>query len=509
MRTRTQLGILLCALLFLFSSCEKAMQESAAANPDQVFVALTKDLVLQTYNANDLSKPQKSVQVTGLESAETILGIDYRPANGLLYALGNTSRIYIINQMTGVATALGSKPFIPALSGIIAGFDFSPREDLIRIVTTTGQNLRVHPETGVVQNVDNNINGAAGVQISGSAYTEPTRLPSFTPELYAIDVVAKKLYKQSPLAGTLTEQGSLTIPNSSGETGFDISYTGIALAAITSGNSSGLYQINLSNGATTALGTFPDKIIGLAMQAEPVAYVIGFRDTTYTAYQITALTPERPSPGGSLSNLPPGETIVAIDFRPSTGQLYGLGRTSRLYTIDLTTLAVKQVGNTQFSPLLSGTNFGFDFNPAADRIRVVSNTGQNLRLDPNTGLVAAVDANLNPGSPSVSAAAYTNNFSGASSTTLYTIDHVTDCLYRQDPPNNGVLTLVGPLGVDILADNGFDITGTTGTAYAFLTTTGVFSDLYSINLSTGKATYILTRATAFGICKGLAIGTGF
>lgn len=508
MRSRIQIINLLCAVLFLFSACEKAIEEPAVINLDQVFVALTKDLVLQTYNANDLSRPLKSVQVTGLESAETVLGIDYRPATGQLYALGNTSRIYIINQSTGLATAVGSTPFTPALSGIIAGFDFNPRADRIRIVTATGQNLRVNPETGAVQDVDANINGVAGVQISGSAYTESSQLSLRSTELYNIDVVAKKLYRQNPNPGTLTELGPLNIPNSSGEAGFDISYNGTALAAISNGNTSGLYQINLTNGATTSLGSFPDKIIGLSMPPEPVAYSVGFRDTV-NGFQILALTRGGISFGGGLFNLPPGENIVAIDFRPSNGQLYGLGKTSRLYTIDVNTRIATQVSNSQFSPLLSGTSFGFDFNPTSDRIRVVSNTGQNLRLDPNTAAVAAVDANLNPGSPSVSAAAYTNNFPGATSTTLYTIDHVTDRLYRQDPPNNGVLTAVGPLGIDIQAENGFDITGTSGTGYALLTMDGFFSNLYSIDLNTGAVTHIQIIGSPYGVLKGFAVGPGF
>ena len=68
-----------------------------------------------------------------------------------------------------------------------------------------------------------------------------------------------------------------------------------------------------------------------------------------------------------------------------------------------------------------GTSFGFDFNPAVDRIRIVSNTGQNLRFNPNDGVVN-VDGNLNPGTPSISAAAYTNNFAGTATTSLFAID---------------------------------------------------------------------------------------
>src|SRR4030095_15839230 len=110
-----------------------------------------------------------------------------------------------------------------------------------------------------------------------------------------------------------------------------------------------------------------------------------------------------------------GENVLGIDFRPATGELYGLGSTSRLYRIDIANGAAVQVGAGPFSPLLSGTDFGFDFNPQSDRIRVVSDAEQNLRLNPDT-LATFVDAALNPAG-NVVAAAYTNNFAGAVSTT--------------------------------------------------------------------------------------------
>jgi hypothetical protein len=86
----------------------------------------------------------------------------------------------------------------------------------------------------------------------------------------------------------------------------------------------------------------------------------------------------------------------------------------------------------------------------------VSNTGQNLRLDPVTGGITAADGMLNPGTM-IGAAAYTNNFAGATSTTLFVIDHNTDKLYQQNPPNNGTLVETGSLGINITSANGFDI----------------------------------------------------
>jgi hypothetical protein len=210
---------------------------------------------------------------------------------------------------------------------------------------------------------------------------------------------------------------------------------------------------------------------------------------------------------GAITGLQSGENVLGIDFRPANGQLYALGSTSRLYRINTTTGAATQVGAAGAFTLI-GTEFGFDFNPTVDRIRVVSNTGQNLRLNPNDGTLAATDTPLNPGTPNVTAAAYTNSFAGATTTTLYDIDSGTDSLYTQNPPNNGTLNLVGALGVNITDTNGFDIQPGINTALgAFQVSGETASKLYSINLSSGAAALIGSIATAAPL-RGLAIRSG-
>jgi len=158
----------------------------------------------------------------------------------------------------------------------------------------------------------------------------------------------------------------------------------------------------------------------------------------------------------AISGLQLGENLLGIDFRPVNGQLYGLGSTGRLYTIDLTSGVATQVGAGPVAAVLSGTDFGFDFNPVPDRVRVVSDADQNLRLNPNDGILAATDGTLAyaPGdahaaaNPNIVGAAYTNSFAGATTTTLYDIDSNLDTLVTQNPPNNGTLNTVGPLGFD-------------------------------------------------------------
>ncbi len=232
----------------------------------------------------------------------------------------------------------------------------------------------------------------------------------------------------------------------------------------------------------------------------PNAYAIGGTNNLMAFHTSTPGT----ATSVAITGLQAGENIQAIDIRPADGQLFALGSTSRLYTINTTTGAATLVGAGAFTPAIGGSVFGFDFNPTVDRIRVISNSGQNLRLNPATGTVAATDANINPGVPQVSAAAYTNNYAGSTTTLLYNIDPSTDKLYKQDNPNLGTLSEIGALGIDVDGNNGFDITGNDNKAYALLTV-GSTTKLYSINLATGAATAIGNFPS---VAKGLAVMIG-
>jgi hypothetical protein len=211
----------------------------------------------------------------------------------------------------------------------------------------------------------------------------------------------------------------------------------------------------------------------------------------------------RTSSPGIISSKPIGglgvnEDVVGIDFRPATGQLYGLVRDSvttglRIITINVATGATGSIAN--LGALFAGTNFGFDFNPTVDRIRITSDADINLSVNPDNGS-ATIQASLNPGDPNVVGSAYTNNFVGATTTSLYAIDSGDDSLKLQNPPASGTLTPVGSLGVDTTGNVGFDISQCGGTAYAALETfnnlspSGGGSSLYTINLISGAATLV-------------------
>ena len=142
----------------------------------------------------------------------------------------------------------------------------------------------------------------------------------------------------------------------------------------------------------------------------------------------------------------------------------------------------------------AGATVTVDFNPVADRLRVIGSDGSNLRANVDDGKVVTdgalkfADADANKGkTPKVVAGAYTNPVKGAAQTTLYDIDATAGVLVKQAPPNDGVLGTVGSLGmsVGVIA---FDIApdGKGGDA-GWLLADGT---LYSLDLASGKTSKV-------------------
>jgi hypothetical protein len=223
-----------------------------------------------------------------------------------------------------------------------------------------------------------------------------------------------------------------------------------------------------------------------------------------------------------------GDTrLVGIDYRVQNGKLYGVGDKGGIYTVDPANARTTKVG--QLSVALEGRYFGVDFNPAANALRITSDTGQNLRqpfagaADPDAPNGATVvDGRLtNPATPpttgtvpaaGISGAAYTNNdTSPDTATVLYDIDTALDRLDIQSPANAGTLAPVGQLRVDAGPDIGFDIystvrDGRTVAVQGWATlTVGGKSRVVSVNLATGE----VTDRGAFRLpVTDLAIGLG-
>jgi hypothetical protein len=255
-----------------------------------------------------------------------------------------------------------------------------------------------------------------------------------------------------------------------------------------------------------------------------------------------------------VTSIGAGETKAAIDWRPQTGQLFGLGvngtaDNATLYRLDPQTgsgTAIGTPGQIAFVagdgitpvdlPSPASVGYGMDFNPTVDRVRVVTDTGLNFRANPNNG--APIDGNsgatgiqtdtsinaLPPTATGVTGAAYTNSFGQSLTggvTTQYVLEPTSNMLFIQNPPNSGTLTAgqdvtVNGAELSFGAVNGFDIpAGTTvttsnapanGPAYAVLPSAPGIR-LYRIALGSGAAIELGTVGSGEALA-GLALGDG-
>lgn len=262
----------------------------------------------------------------------------------------------------------------------------------------------------------------------------------------------------------------------------------------------GLAALGLSTGAARA-----QTVYGLSLTSATTANLVTFSASAPGTF--TATVP--------ITGITAGQAVVGLDVRPNTGELFALGynptgTVAQLYTLNRTTGVATTVGAALTLNQGTGTSrIGFDFNPTMDRIRVTSGAGTNFRLNPNNGALAATDGPLayaatdaNAGqTPGIGSSAYTNSYIGSTATTLYNLDETASRLVSQNPPNNGTLNTIGPLGVALngaTQASDFDIyfNPANGTNVAYLTTaistsaTAATSTLYTVNLTTGAATLV-------------------
>lgn len=280
-------------------------------------------------------------------------------------------------------------------------------------------------------------------------------------------------------------------------------------------------KFNPKNVVTTALVSF--ALVSSVSTAAPM--LSKTPDSVWAVddqHQLFNVHPDHPSKvlvSYSISNLMEGDEIIGIDYRVARGDLYALANTGRIYILNTDNGEATLIdGSAPVAEMAVGP-YGFDFNPAADKLRVVGDHNKNLRLDPDSGSKVdfnksmagvqtdpdlAFDQNdpLANSYPDIVAAAYTYNTSDSKLTTNYAIDRRKGMLLMQGTregvkpsvsPNLGVLYSVGDLGLGALQDASFDISDVSNTALAALLPVGQKNTLFvSIDLESGKATPIGT-----------------
>ncbi len=453
--------------------------------------------------------------VTGLTAGETVLAIDTRPLDNKLYGLTSARRLVTIDPVTGAATlkstlvADSSDTTAPfnSTTGISGnpGMDFNPVVDRLRIVTSTGQNLRVNADTGTVI-TDAALNPGAPA-VSDAAYTFNFSGSTGT-TLFVIDSASDKLQVQTVNPGqandgTLVDIGALGV-DVAVDGGFEIIGSNVdsfaALKASADPAAGAFYRIDLRTGAATKVGNFTgtEAIIGLTAPipaAPPAAGDLALLSASGKLITVNRSASTTVRTSNFVTGIPAAETLMDIDYRPQTGdgELLLLSRdsggTGRLYLVSAATGAAtlrSTIGGAT-PVVLTGDHIGIDINPALDRLRVITSSGQNLNVNIADG-VTATEATINPAGAVIVAAAYTNAFVNTASTTLYTLDSNTRMLNRQDPASDGTQAAVGSLGLTtVTAPLGFDINAVNNEGLLSMTEGGT-AKLFSVNLVSGAAT---------------------
>lgn len=507
--TRLHSGLFALAALFA-----AVLPLRAQTSSNTIFI-LTEDGKLATAAMANVAAASAPVTITNVVAGDTLVAIDVRTQNQQLYALGvnaaaDTVRLYHIAPETGFATPLGAAAAGFTTDGVTVvdipttnwDMDFNPAVDRVRVVSESGLNFRLNPNTGAAVDGDNG--GAAGsvaglnpdgvikggaTNVSAAAYTNNQPNNGNVTTLYTLDAVSNSLFIQTlPNTGTQTLGQTVTLggnPLDFSQASFDIA-PGVNAAASNSAVTSGLgtmvakvgaatslYTVNLATAQATLLGS-----TSLAVRSSAIRTDLGAA-IALSGAQIIRFDPATPGTLTTISitGITAGETLVGIDGRPATGQLMGLGvnataNTATLYLLDPRTAAATAIGSAgQITfvdaagfpvdlPDPATTGYGFDFNPTVDRIRVIVGSGLNFRVNPNTGApvdgdlggaagsVAGINTDgsqngLSSGSTGATGAAYTNSFGQSLTggvTTLYTLDATSHSLYIQNPANVGTQT---------------------------------------------------------------------
>lgn len=273
------------AVIALAISGCTAMQEGAGTPSKETLQVVTDKLELLTLNAGQPTKVLKRVQLSGLAAGDTLVGIDYRIAKGVLFALAKSGRLYTVDTATGVLKPVGAAPAV-ALQGDAIGMDFNPVADRVRVMSTSGQNVRLHPDTGALAATDPAPFYAAGdrragvkPEVAAAAYTYNKKDDKLTTN-FAIDrnggflVTMGSAEGVQPIVsfntGQLYTVGALGVTEMS-DASMDIAdVSGAAFAAVRlkSHATTRLYSVDLQTGKGTFIGTIGDgaRVLGLAVE---------------------------------------------------------------------------------------------------------------------------------------------------------------------------------------------------------------------------------------------------
>ncbi|MGI8518650.1 MAG: DUF4394 domain-containing protein [Acidimicrobiia bacterium] len=237
-------------------------------------IGLTTDQQLVCFRSDQPNRAAVIAPVTGLSGDTALVGIDFRPADGQLYGVGNAGGLYTIDPRSAVATKFNQLSV--ALSGVSFGVDVNPAADALRVISDAGQNLRFSFSAGTTT-VDGTLNYPGTVPVAtgvvGAAYTNNDSDTNTATTLFDIDSMLDQVVTQTPAnSGQLSPTGKLGVDTDT-RVGFDIhskirngtTVSNTGLAALNVGGVSTLYSVDPLIGRAGRIGTFNYSIEGIAI----------------------------------------------------------------------------------------------------------------------------------------------------------------------------------------------------------------------------------------------------
>nr|BBJ06055.1 hypothetical protein YBY_39040 [Marinobacter nauticus] len=494
-----------------------------------------------------LSDPSTVLAVGSLDVAGSVVGLDFRPASGELYALTDMGQLVLVDPMTAETTLVTAS--IGELTGARYDIDFNPAANALRLISDARQNFRMG-SPALVENAQQQalVDGTFGYLqgVVATAYTNVNPGQEGT-QMFVISADSRTFFQQNPNVGLLTRIGGLFPSAESVDVkGYNVFTTEGGMnehyAVFEVDGSVGLYSINPATAATTLIkplpapeagGNYMDLVVNDVTDEPALREFIVFEQSADDDFvlRIVELNPADSMPGMALAGydetlpvtgLVEGDVIVGFDLRTTSPEgaddgLYAVAQSGRIYLLEESDpiILTPEAQATEIATLatdLSGTRFDIDFNPRADLLRIIGDAGQNLRVNLDEDRVLADEARaagfafadgtvrlgdtMVPAPVAVAYRAAPMQLEGVipSLDFQYVIDARNSGLARVAVPNDGALVAVGDglleglvLPTDGAIQQTMDI-AQSGTAYAALrTSAGAGSMLYTLNLLAGTA----------------------
>lgn len=526
---------------------------TTSAQAEKIFGLTSSNQIFVMANASAPSSIAGPYSVTGMASTESLIALDFNPANGMLYALGydataTQAHLYTVNTSTWSLSAVGSSALSMNLGdGMNAGFDFmSTASNRIRVVASNGSNYILDAMNGsiaatgssTITYAASDIHSGSSGHIGATAFTNSYYGADATNEIgYDVTTNTVVIFDMTNMYSVHTAGLSGITTSVGSSVGIDASYdatthnnTIYLTATPTLGAGAVLYTVNPSTGTAASVGVVGSGTVNVRDIAVEVTRNV---PATITGQLIIGLTlnmrnliffdSDNPSvirKSISLQGVASGQTMMAITVSPQNRKLYGIAynvttTAYQLYTIDTTTGSVTAINSTT-ATLNLGSNsnaaVGMSFNPKSGYIQVTGNGGLNVEIDAATGIVAATDSNFYyasgdahaGASANIGSIAFTNSYAGSTNTHMTGVDFNTGAIVSLSASSKAslstVLDITAILGIGTNSNGNIDFyyDSTTASdkvfmssnANGFISGTDNFAKFYKSSSPSTTPTYV-------------------